>query len=292
MLNNYLLGILYGDGYIQIINNRETVFFSTTHKEIADKLVSNLSNYGIIHNHYTRNNDVDSKKENYEILEVIQITDPRFLQELKECGYASSAVEARIKFDSDFLRGYMESKGTFFKSHSRGSEFWRISISGNYEDLTYIKKLFETNLGIKVGEVLQRREREAYGVYSNSYRLSTQSRDAVTKIIQLIKGEEISTYLKEKIKGFDRFHANTPFNAKRRVFKHYRNATLAMARELGLTIKGIRGSTGTKGFRAIFLWEADCPVLCFKGWEGAYKWVSKEYEKSTGYRAPMVESAD
>ncbi|QKY68714.1 LAGLIDADG family homing endonuclease [Lentibacillus sp. CBA3610] len=159
MLNNYLLGILYGDGYIQIINNRETVFFSTTHKEIADKLVSKLTNYGIIHNHYTRNHEANSQKENYEILEVIQITDQEFLWKLKESGYDSSAAEVRIKSDSDFLRGYMEAKGTLFKSQSRGSEFWRISISGNYEDLIYIKKLFETHLGIKVGEVLQRRER-------------------------------------------------------------------------------------------------------------------------------------
>ena len=91
----------------------------------------------------------------------------------------------------------------------------------------------------------------------------------MTKIIEFIDGNEISTYLKEKIKGFNQFEANTPFNAKRKVYKHYRSATLAMAKELESTIKGIRGSIGTKGFIPVYLWEEDIPISCFKSWKWA-----------------------
>jgi len=289
MLNDYVLGTLYGDGYLQLIGNREVLFFSTTHKEIADKIIMELVENGIDYGHFQRTFEADTQKENYELLEVIQIKDQKFLSDLKENGYDSDSVRERIKFSSDFIRGYIETKGTLFQYYGRGSEFWRLSISGNYEDVAYIKELFENHLGVKVGAVLHRKEREAYGILSSSYRFSTQSRGAVAKIIEFIDGNDMTAYLKKKIKGFDQFHANTPFNAKRKVFKHYRSATLFMAREMDFTIKGIRGSMGTKGFKPVFLWEGDIPVLCFKGWEWAFHWTSAEYEKRMGFNAPSVE---
>ncbi|ALX47773.1 hypothetical protein [Lentibacillus amyloliquefaciens] len=94
---------------------------------------------------------------------------------------------------------------------------------------------------------------------------------------------------KRIIKGFDQFHVSTPFNAKRKVFKHYRSATQSMVRELNVNIKGIRGSMGTKGFRPVFMWEGDTPVLCFKSREWAFHWTSTEYEKRTGFKASSVE---
>lgn len=84
------------------------------------------------------------------------------------------------------------------------------------------------------------------------------------------------------------FHAKIPFNLKRKVFKHYKYAVGFMTKELDITIKGIAGGSRTSGFRPIYLWDNDIPVLCFKGWENAYYWASNEYEKTTGYKAPVV----
>ena len=123
MLNDYLLGILYGDGYLQIVKNQELLFSSTTPKELADRLVSALIDNNIKHSYFKRTYDTNRQKKNYEILEIIQITDENFIEKIKNDGYNSKIVKERFKFNLNFLRGYIETEGSLFQSNSRGNVF-------------------------------------------------------------------------------------------------------------------------------------------------------------------------
>lgn len=289
MVNDYILGLLYGDGCFQIKDGYEWFFFSTTHKEISDKIKKTLKENNVAHFSHHRDFEHGHKHDKWEILEIIEITDKRFISYLKEQGFKSEIHHERIRISKDFIRGYLETKGTLFKSDSRGSEFWRISFSGSYEDVAYIKNKLEPLLNIEFSQIVRRKEREDKGIISESYRINIQNRIGLAKLIEFLDGEEVSEYLKQRIDGFKYFHKTTPFNMKRKVFKHYKYATQFMSRELGLDLKGMR-SGGRKGFKPIYLYENGIEVLGFAGWEKAYRWISQEFEEKTGFNAPKVES--
>lgn len=288
MLSNYILGVLYGDGYLQY---DDMYFFSTTHKEIADRVKEWLDYLGIRYISYTRDYQ-NPEYENWELLEIMEIRDIEFIDYLDRQKFFSDNAYDRIKNDVDFIRGYLETKGTFFKYFSRENEVWRCAFSGSYDDVYVIKEILKS-WGIESNQMIQRNDRRDKGIESESYRFSIQRRNMIALLVDYLYGErddiEISLYLKEKFDEFLSYHRSTPFNRKREIFKHYRNASLYMARELGLEVKGIRGGGGMKGYKPVYLWENGEPVKEFMGWQGVYEWLVDVYESETGYSAPLVE---
>ncbi|OJT57358.1 hypothetical protein [Bacillus licheniformis] len=286
--NDYILGLLYGDGHFQIKDRYEWFMFSTTHKELSDKVINYLDENNIKYFNHRRHFPKGHKNENYEILEIIEITDVKFRKFLLSQGFLSDNASERIKWNRDFIRGIIETKGSLFTYQHRNSIAWRISISGNEDDVKYIKYMLETELNVSVGDVFRRRERESEGIISESYRLNIQNRACVREVVNFIKGENISKYLNEMIEKFEKFDAETPYNMKRKVFKHYKFAVGAMARDLGIVIKGKRGGGGKRGFKPVYLWEGDKEIACFSGWGNAYKWICKVYEEELGRIPPEV----
>ena len=289
MFDNYLLGVLYGDGYFQKRYNREYFIFSTTHKELASKVQQTLEQNEVQYKHYQREFEEGHSKENYGILEIFEIHDEKFCRYIKECGFQSKKASERIRIDENFLMGFLETKGSLIKYYNRKSVAWRISFSGNQEDLEYLKETLEEKLNISFSKILQRKERIDDGIISASYRLTLQNRPGVAKLLSYIEDREATEYIKQKIRSFEQFHASTPFNMKRKIFKHYKFAVGFMAKELGLTIKGIRGGGQVIGDRPIHLWEEDVITSTFNGWQGAYEWIQNEYEVKTGFTPPKVE---
>lgn len=288
-MNDYILGLLYGDGHFLVKEGYELFMFTTTHKEIADKVTTALKNNGFKYSAFRREFGKGHTYEGWEILEIIECYDKSFHRLLKDNHFDSDISSKRIKLSGDFLRGYLETSGTFFKSIQRGNEFWRIALSGKQQDIDYLKEQLEILLNIKMTNVVRRKEREHLGIISESFRVNIQNREGIAKIVEYIQDEEVSEYLGQKIIAFNHFHASTPFNMKRKIFKHYKNAVGFMAKELDITIKGIRGGGGVKGFKPVYLWNNDEIVLCFAGWEKAYKWICLEFEKETGMIPPKVE---
>lgn len=289
-INDYILGLLYGDGSFQMKEKYELFFFSTTHKELADKVEDSLNINNIHHSRFQRVYGKGHEKENYEILEIIEIYNKDFHKFLIENGFKSDKASERVKTNPHFIRGYLETKGTLFQSYSRDSEFWRVAFSGNYDDVQYIKESLEERLNIEFHNVTRRKERESLGIVSKSFRLSIQNRIGIAKLIEYINVGDVSEYLKQRIEGFTQFNTSTPHNMKKKVFKHYKYAVGFMARELGLTMKGVKNAVGAKGFKPVYLWEDDTPILGFKGWTMAYKWICLEYKEKTGFNPPPVES--
>lgn len=288
-INDYVAGLLYGDSGVNFSKGYEQFFFSTTNKQVSDKVIEELDRLEIKYMYYQRDHRNYKGKEKYEILEIIDIINKDSLKSLKRNNIISDDVTKRIRDNKDFLRGYLETKGSLFQSESRGSEFWRISLSGSIEDVERVTYILESKLSIKMQNIIRRNERDNQGVISESHRVSTQSRDNVAKIIDFLDDEEVTDYLGQRIRRFKEFHRSTPFNMKRKVFKHYKGATGFMARELGVKINGIRNDVRPKNFKPVYLWNSeDVRVLTFNGWETAFLWASKEYEKKTGFKGPVV----
>lgn len=291
MLSEYMRGILYGDGTFIMKDGYELFMFSTTHKELVDKVKVYMNNNNYRYNHYKREFEEGHEKQNYETLEMIESYDKEFHEILQNKGFQSVNVEDRIQMNSDFLRGYLETKGTFFKSYSRNSEFWRFAISGSESDINYLKEQIERKLQIKLSQVRQRDERKDKGIVSKSFRVYTQARSNINKLVDYMYSEiDITAHLKHGFDGFIHFHKVTPFNRKVRVFKHYKSAVGYMARELGLELKGIRGVSALRYQKPVFLWNNDEITLCFNNYEKTYFWICEEYENKTGFDAPLVES--
>jgi hypothetical protein len=288
-VSNYLLGVLYGDGSFQNTSGYEWFFFASTHKELSDKVKIFLKENNINHFSFIRDFASDHIKANYELLEVIEITDKEFNKYLIDCGFKSEIASERIKWNPDFLRGYLETKGTMFTYLSRGNEAWRIAFSGNEKDVSFLAEKLENDLEISVSKMLRRRERERLGIISESYRISLQNRNGIANFVSYIDSEEITEYLREKIEAFKKWHRETPFNMKR-VFKHYKYAVAFMCKGLGIQVKGARGGGGGKHWKPIYVWiDGEQTDQFFKSWEDAYNWVKKEYLDKTGFNPPFVE---
>lgn len=290
-MNNYILGLLYGDGSFTRKDNREWYSFFTTHKELADIVKSFLDDNNISYNSYSRDH-VAEYKEKWEILEIVEITDKDFNNYLVDVGFKSEYASERIKWNPDFIRGYLETKGTLFSYMSRNSLSWRIALSGNEEDLEYLKYMIESRLDIKTSKLVHRKEREDQGIISKSFRFYIQNREGLVRFIRNIDNNEKSEYLRDKIDSFFRWDNETPFNMKRKVFKHYKYAVGFMCRELDIEIKGVRGGGGEKGWKPVYLFfdgEIQDEYF-FKGWEEAYNWVRDIYKDETGHNYPLVEA--
>lgn len=289
MITDYIKGILYGDGYYREVDN--CYYFSTTHKEISDFLIVCLDDLNVSYSKYVREN---KKYEEWELLEIVEIKDKDFIIYLKSIGFTSDLVEDRILTSGDFLRGYLETKGTLFTFNQRSSIFWRCSFSGLQEDMVYLKDFLLT-LGIETHEIVRRSERESLGIVSNSYRLNMQKRESISEIINYLYSEdEISKYLKEKMDCFIKYNNSTSFNQKKKVYKHYKNASLFMARSMGYTVGGDSNKSNPtgSGLKPIYLRDsAGNEEDVYKGWIGAYEGLSDLYE-STGMEVPLVYSDD
>lgn len=288
MLNDYYRGILYGDGYLQ---GEDLYIFSTTHKELAEKISGVLSTLNVNFSNYLRDN---KSFENWELLELVEIKDEIFIDYLISIGFTSEDVEKRMIFNSEFLRGYLETKGTFFKYNQRNSTIWKCAFSGKYEEMDFLKRNLES-LGIETQEIARRTEREEVGIISNSYRLSISKRESIAILVDFLYNEnsEVSEYLKEKFIAFIKFHKYTPLNQKKKIYKHYKYASMYMAKHLGYEVKGNRKNKGGSREKPIYLYDIDNVVVDeYLGWKGAYLGLVKLYEKETCFEAPKVESEE
>jgi len=290
VFNDYVMGLLYGDGSFTMKENREFYLFSSVHKELADKIEIALQSNDIRYSRFARVHDAEGETSNYETLELVEIYDNRFLDFIVNSGFKSESVEDYFKTTGDFLRGYLETKGTLFQSNSRGNIFWRISFSGSEEEIKFLKSFLEKTLDIAVSNIVQRNERQEQGIISKSFRISIQNRLGVAKLVEYTDGEEVSAYLKERVDGFKLFDKTNPFNMKRKVYKHYKYAVGFMAREMQLDIKGIRGISIKDRQKPLFLFEDEEIKQCFRNWESTYYWICEEYKSKTGKNPPKVES--
>lgn len=280
-LNDYYLGILYGDGYLQ----DGYYFFSTTRTALADVVEEKLKSKSIKYNRYVRDY-VKDEKENWSDLEIIEIRDKEFLQWLELKKIFSNNPSERFKLNSNFIRGYLETKGTFFYYKQRNSDMWRVSISGTINDIQYLHNYLSTELGIKCSAITQRKEREELNVISQSFRFSIQNRKGVETFVELIDSDcDITSYMKEKIISFNNWNRSKPFNMIK-TYKNPKTATMAMAKELKVIIKGKVGG-GYGKFKPVYLWEDEKEVEKFDGWQGAYEWACDKFVQ-TGLIPPTI----
>jgi hypothetical protein len=277
MFSDYELGLLYGDGGFQ----EGRYFFSTTHKELADIILFSLHKQKIEHLFYQRDYD-DEKNENWGILNIIEIKN---LHSVEELSFPATYLFSKGK---DFLRGYIETKGSLFSYQNRGLENWRLSISGEEEMLKILLSFLQETLSISDKKLKQRKEREKLGIISKSFRIHIDRRMELFSLISYIyNAKEVSYYLKNKMDDFLHYHRRQPFG-KNRVFKNVKYATQSMANTLDLTVKGIRGGGGGKGYKPVYLWVNNSPTKEFKGWEDAYVFIKNIYEEYTGMNAPII----
>ncbi len=289
VIDEYVVGLLYGDGSMHLKDGKEQYFFSTTNAQIASRVRKEFDNLGLKYYKVIRDHNTDDK-ENYEILDIVATTNKHTISVLKSNHVISNDVEKRMRNSGEFLRGYLETKGTLFEHMSKNNTAWRVSFSGNKDDIYYLKDFLDNRLNVRTSSIHQRREREDLGVISESYRLPIQNRDGVSKIVEYIDGEDMSAYLKDKVESFKDFHQSTPFNRKAKVFKHYKSATQYMAREMGIIVNGKRNDIRPNGWRLIYLWnEKEINTVIFNGYEVAYKHISELYKKTTGFEPPMVD---
>ena len=283
VLNDYFLGVLYGDGYKQ----EDCYFFSTTNKAIADQLEEKLKSKDIHHTRFQR--DYKNKdQDNWESLEIIEIYDKEFIAWLDFRKLLSDNAEERIKCNSNFLRGYLETKGSLFYYKQRQTDAWRISFSGQKNDLQYLYNYLVEVQGINCSAIMHRKERENQNIISSSYRFSIQNRVGIERFLHWIDSDvDVTPFLKEKIENFKQWNNLKPFNQKTTVYKNFRRATLYMAKELNIELKGFRGG-GRSKFKPVYLWENDNKVMEFQGWQGAYEWTKEKYENELGLIPPTV----
>lgn len=272
-LNDYFLGILYGDGYMQ----DDYYFFSTTRKGLADLVEEKLKSKEIKYSRYCRDY-YGEEKNNWEQLEIIEIQDRAFFDwlELKKM-YSTNPVD-RLKNNSNFMRGYLETKGTFFYHKQRESDAWRLSFSGIQADIQYLHALCSNQLGINCSAIIQRKEREELNIVSQSFRFSIQNREGVGKFIDWIDDDyDITGFLKEKIIAFRDWDNSKPFNLMKS-YKNAKTATQAMSRQLNIELKGKVGGGYGKA-KPVYLWENDEPIQQFEGWQGAYEWAVGKFQE-------------
>jgi hypothetical protein len=282
ILNDYFLGVLYGDGYKQ----EDCYFFSTTHKYLANQLEEKFISKNIHYARFTREYHNEYQKD-WELLEIFEIYDKDFIAWLDSRKMFSDLSSDRIKCNSNFVRGFLETKGTLFYYKQRGTDAWRISFSGLKSDLQYLYNYLINEQGINCSAITQRKEREEQNIVSNSYRFSIQNRTGIDRFLNWIDSDiDVTPFLKEKIESFKDWNRTKPFNQKTKVYKNYRRATLYMANALKIELSGIRG--GGRKIKPIYLWEEGKQIQEFEGWQGAYEWTKEKYENETGMIPPTV----
>lgn len=284
MITPYELGLLYGDGHFS--KGKGHYLFTTTHIEVAKRIKSYLNKKKISFSYYTREHN--EERERWETLQLIEITDAEFKGWLKEQGFSSEIKEERIRNNHEFIRGYIETKGSLFSYLSRGVERWRLSISGGKEDLERLLDIFSTFTDVEEVTIKRRKERELLGVISESYRIHFNRRDKIKIILDWIDGDDKTRYLDDKMKQFHHYYETESFGMNR-VYKNYKFATMAMAKKMNVTIKGKRGGGGGKGYKPVYKWVHDEAIDVYRGWEDAYSKVRVEYEKRTGKVPPIVD---
>jgi phage-related protein len=280
-LNDYYLGILYGDGYKQ----ENYYYFSTTRKDLADMVEGKLASKDIKFNRYQRDYNVNDK-ENWEMLEIIEIRDKDFLNWLELKNIFSENASDRIKLNSNFVRGYTETKGTLFYYKQRNSDAWRVSFSGTENDIQYLHEYLSKEHGINCSAITQRKDREDLNIISKSYRFSIQNRKGVESFIEWIDADfDVTPSFKDKIISFQNWNTAKPFNMVK-TYKNYRTATLAMAKELNVALYGKVGG-GYGKVKPVYRWENEEPVETFAGWQGAYEWAVDKFNE-LGINPPTI----
>jgi hypothetical protein len=280
-LNDYYLGILYGDGYLQ----ENYYYFSTTRKHLADIVEEKLTSKNIKYNRYCRDY-TGKEKANWEQLEIIEIRDKEFLEWLQLRKLFSEQAHDRIKCNSNFIRGYIETKATFFYYKQRNTDAWRISISGTENDIHYLYNYLSQDHGIKCSSITQRKEREDLNIVSQSFRFSIQNRKGVRDLTEWIDADfDITSFLKNKIISFQKWDTKKPFNMVK-TYRNYKSATLAMAKELDVELKGIRGGGNVKP-KPVYLWKDEKAIQEFEGWQGAFEWAKEKFDE-IGMNPPTI----
>lgn len=286
IVDSYIRGLLYGDGYLQ---EEGLYIFTTTNVEVFSKVREYLDEKKVRYANYTRDY-TDDKFNNWELLEIVEIRDVDFINGMDKKGFFSKSRGERILKEGGFLRGYLETKGTVIRYVEKGNVFWRVSFSGGLGDLEELRDIL-IRAGLVLGSIHRRREREDRGVISKSFRLSINNRGSIRGLLDYIykEGDEVSGYLKGKILEFIDYDMRMPFNNKKKVYKHYKGASLSMARQFGYEIKGVRGGKFSgSGAKPVYRWEGNKKIEEFAGWVGVYEELSKRYEEIYGIEAPKV----
>lgn len=285
----YELGLLYGDGHRFKKYGNERFLFTTTQDELIAKIESAFEQNEVAFLKFQRQHG--EGKENWKPLHILETSDEAFLGYLEAGGFEAADAEQRFKKNPDFIRGYLETKGTLFEYKSRGIDRWRCSISGSQEDLEFLVDYLQPYIGDK--RVRRRLDRAEMGVESESYRFSIDATEDLRVFLDFIKpvGQgEISSALMKKMNDFGVYwHVQ-----KRKInptYKYYRGATKAMAKELELTIGGIKGgSKSGSGKKPIYLQEGETVITSVNGWEAAFQLVSMIFEQVFELKAPTITS--
>jgi hypothetical protein len=273
LLTDYEYGLLYGDGHIQ----EEMYVFSTTHLEVYDFVHDGVKRENISHRAYIREHKGEDK-ENWSSLHILEITDLTCVKSLRH---------STLQVSPDFLRGYLETKGTLFMFEQRGNISWRCSITGSKEELEFL--LFHLPF-LSVKKIAQRREREKLGVISSSYRLSINRRQELFELLTYVdtNRDETTLYFAERIDSFYDFHRSKPFNMNH-AYKNHKYAAQAMAKRLGYELKGIRGGSGAGSRRKpLYLKKNGEDMAVYYGWEEAYENLCPLFQHETGFLPPVI----
>lgn len=292
-LSEYDCGILYGDGFY---SEKEALYiFSTTTSDLSEKMKFKFEKWGVDFNYKIETHPTE-EKENWEDLHIYR------LKNIDSINLNNYLVNCFKNLSIGFVLGYIETKGSLFNyfetsKNKAGKERWRLSLSGEKEDLEIIVA-YLTNLDgdIVFSNIYRRKDkkRELEDIISESYRVHINRRYSIYKLITLFENNdlvnEINLYFKDKINKFKIYHENNPFNRKKSVFKTYRLAGNYLARELGLEVKGERGGVGGgSGSKPIYLWENGEKLKEIgKGWKEAYFYLKAIYEEENEFKAPEV----
>lgn len=297
MSTNYILGLLAGDGHFQLKDGRDLFCFSTTNEESVQfvREFLNFNNYNFID--YIRNHSEEQKKrygENRRDLHIIEIKDERFLEYLKTKGFDKNNRSKNIQDDPDFIRGYLESKGTFFEGFDGKYRYFKMAFSGNKEEVERLNDIL-TKRGVVASRIAHRKEKVNKGVVSNSYRLPIQNRKSISTMLNWIKGEPVTKKLKDKFELFEDFEFEKDYRITKS-YVRYKQAVKAMSDKLEIEIKGIyrekQVHTENERFNNVYLWDGSDQIAKFKGWKGAYEWVSDVYKDEFGFDAPEVKESE
>ncbi|QST02654.1 hypothetical protein IMZ31_19080 (plasmid) [Pontibacillus sp. ALD_SL1] len=279
MFSDYIRGLLYGDGHLSYKEGTPILYFSSTHLILAGFVEDALQKHSIPYIAYER------ETGDWSPLAIIESRDKEVIRYVDETSLFQGA-----DLNPDFLRGYLETKGTFFSYDEQGKTRHRIAYSGSCDDMERIHQHLSDDLGVSCSSIIHRKEREEQGIISVSYRFAIQNRDGIYKMVDyLYDKEEISPMLLDTMDEFLAFNENTPSFRMKDVFKNYRNATKFMTRHLGLDIQGKKGGGAAKP-KPVFLWENGEVVREFTGgWKEAYVYTSELFAKTYPFDPPRVE---
>lgn len=273
MLSHYQLGLLHGGG--TYLNEKYRVYL--TQKYLYDYLLNALD-YLL----------ADYEAEIVEAAEDsfrgrVDIIDDEIIEYMMENGIRKES--STLPLDAAFIRGYLETNGSFYSYTDKGVKMWRCNFSGQLEDLIALKEHLESE-EIKCRAIEERKsKKKSTGTVSITYRLSIGARKSIVKLVDYLNTEvegEISFGLASKFDEFQNFDRKHPKRTNAE-FTQARYAVEAMCRVLEYTI--IKTSL-KRPFKIIIQGNDD--EWKFESYSEAYAYLSQLYADIRKTEAPSV----